>query len=380
MVAEAAFPTWALSAAGLLGFFVLAVGVLLVLLIVSMTKRRSAVDRPLKMILAIVGLFGFYGNNLLADDGPIPSNDSAIEGAVESTDSDSESDSDSETDTAAEDTAAEDTAAEDAAAEDAAGAEEIAPDDTDTSDDTNTAVIEDPTDTANPAEETIDSEATDAEPASDPSTYKKVTQLSVPLDTSPNIIIPPGRPNWVDSAKMDIDIPWKAIMSDPCRTTNEAEASLKTEVYKFAAHYLDEHVLQEAGASDRLGYSEDSQVMRDLLFSPETYSETVFFKDIGDRKMIHAKVHITPVFSSTVRHDWHNYVATLREAQVTRRILFTTVGSFGVLLFIGVVFSYLKFDTATRGYYTGRLQFGAVVAILAVVAAGVLIAKWVNGI
>jgi hypothetical protein len=41
------------------------------------------------------------------------------------------------------------------------------------------------------------------------------------------------------------------------------------------------------------------------------------------------------------------------------------------------MFSFLKLDTATRGYYTGRLQFGAAATILALVAASVLLMKWI---
>ena len=39
-----------------------------------------------------------------------------------------------------------------------------------------------------------------------------------------------------------------------------------------------------------------------------------------------------------------------------------------VLLVLGSVFGYLKLDTLTRGYYTRRLQFAAVIVILTVVA------------
>jgi len=42
---------------------------------------------------------------------------------------------------------------------------------------------------------------------------------------------------------------------------------------------------------------------------------------------------------------------------------------------MGVVFAYLRLDTATKGYYSGRLQFLAAAAILALSAAGVLFAN-----
>jgi hypothetical protein len=38
-----------------------------------------------------------------------------------------------------------------------------------------------------------------------------------------------------------------------------------------------------------------------------------------------------------------------------------------LLAFVGTVFGYLKLDTATRGYYSGRLRFVAGLALLAIV-------------
>ena len=41
------------------------------------------------------------------------------------------------------------------------------------------------------------------------------------------------------------------------------------------------------------------------------------------------------------------------------------------------VFGYFRVDNATRGYYTGRLQFLSAAAILAIVGAGVFCARWI---
>ena len=57
--------------------------------------------------------------------------------------------------------------------------------------------------------------------------------------------------------------------------------------------------------------------------------------------------------------------------------VFFLLGAWPVLGFLGLVFGYLKLDTATRGYYTGRLQIGALAAVLSLAAAGVLLARWI---
>jgi uncharacterized integral membrane protein len=50
------------------------------------------------------------------------------------------------------------------------------------------------------------------------------------------------------------------------------------------------------------------------------------------------------------------------------------LGFGAVLCLLSVVFGYFRLDTATRGYYTGRLQFLAATAILIVIVAGALLA------
>jgi hypothetical protein len=42
------------------------------------------------------------------------------------------------------------------------------------------------------------------------------------------------------------------------------------------------------------------------------------------------------------------------------------------------MFGYFRVDNATRGYYTGRLQFLSAAAILAIVGAGVVLARWIH--
>ena len=49
-----------------------------------------------------------------------------------------------------------------------------------------------------------------------------------------------------------------------------------------------------------------------------------------------------------------------------------------VLLLVAGVFSYFSLDTATRGFYTGRLQFLAAIAILALIGAGLYFARLIT--
>jgi len=64
--------------------------------------------------------------------------------------------------------------------------------------------------------------------------------------------------------------------------------------------------------------------------------------------------------------------------RATSRLAQTGLLSGGVLLLLGSIFGYFRLDNATRGYYTGRLQFMTAAAILAVVGAGAVLAQWIH--
>ena len=64
-------------------------------------------------------------------------------------------------------------------------------------------------------------------------------------------------------------------------------------------------------------------------------------------------------------------------AMSRERVSAGTLLTRGGAMLLGTLFSYFRLDTATKGYYTGRLQFAAAAAILTLVAASVLLAKWI---
>ena len=64
-----------------------------------------------------------------------------------------------------------------------------------------------------------------------------------------------------------------------------------------------------------------------------------------------------------------------QKARVAGRLTTTGIGAGLLLGFLGTVFSYLKLDTLTRGYYARRLQFAAGTVILALAAIVALLAQ-----
>ena len=68
---------------------------------------------------------------------------------------------------------------------------------------------------------------------------------------------------------------------------------------------------------------------------------------------------------------WEKIRATSRLSQVG---LFGGAG----LLLLASVFGYFRMDNATRGYYTGRLQFMTAAAILGIVGVGAILSQWIH--
>jgi len=58
------------------------------------------------------------------------------------------------------------------------------------------------------------------------------------------------------------------------------------------------------------------------------------------------------------------------------RMLFTALIGGALFALLVVVFCYFRLDTGTRGYYTHRLQFLTIGAVLAILTASVLAVKW----
>ena len=58
------------------------------------------------------------------------------------------------------------------------------------------------------------------------------------------------------------------------------------------------------------------------------------------------------------------------QALVQRRVGVAAGGMGLVIIVLGTLFGYLKLDTATRGYYSGRLKLAAAAVILSAVTLG----------
>jgi hypothetical protein len=191
------------------------------------------------------------------------------------------------------------------------------------------------------------------------------------------------RPDWVESKPaLDGDVHQLAIASGPEVRKQAANRMLVKALKSDFDEYINSYLGSEY-ASTLVGYRISEAKKGDertfLLkvgdeayeIGREPFEELIEFPESHlVMNQSHLLVKIDQQVRDSLDHRWS-------EVHATCRLLQTGLGAGVVLLLLGTMFSYFRLDTATRGYYTGRLQFGAAAAILAVIAASVLFAKWI---
>lgn len=183
------------------------------------------------------------------------------------------------------------------------------------------------------------------------------------------IIIPAGRPQWVAAHKSDFSDPKVHriyVTSDPHALPQDARKGLDQALAKATDEYIGDQ-LHSPLAAKFIHY--DIQMIHDR-FVKQTYRETVTFADpVGPMHQLHAQLEFDENFRKEISRTWAGRIAESRLYQVG-------LGAGAALLLLSSVFGYFRLDNATRGYYTGRLQFLTAAAILAVIGGGVFAARW----
>jgi len=201
------------------------------------------------------------------------------------------------------------------------------------------------------------------------------------VDTVTEVRYLTPRPAWVESRpNLSGSTHQLAIESGLYYRKREADRALAEELQKAVNEYVDDY-LGSGYASELVGCqiadsrSGDLRVFRLLLdgdalpITADTFDEQVQVS-FGIMHQSHALVHLDQSVRDKLDQRWS-------EIKARSRLLQTGLGAGALLFLLGTLFGYFKLDTATRGYYTGRLQFGAAAVILSLIAASVLTAKWI---
>ncbi len=185
----------------------------------------------------------------------------------------------------------------------------------------------------------------------------------------PKVSIPyESRPSWVSFQKdFTGDVHRVPLTAGPFVRKSECMKALEKQAQEAVADYVNNY-LGSPRASLFIRYDLDE--INDRLLTEEHIHDELIEVSLGPMHQVHALLEFDPEFRAELDQSW-------REVQAGRRLAQTALGAFGILGLLIVVFGYFKLDTATRGYYSTRLQILATLAILALVAAGVLFYGWI---
>lgn len=183
------------------------------------------------------------------------------------------------------------------------------------------------------------------------------------------IEIPPGRPQWIGSEpNMRGKIHSVAVASGPYKKDGQAQRALDKAIEKATNEYIAEQLGSEL-APTLLRY--DVRTIKEGNLKERYHDEARYPDPVGLMHEHFARLEFDPKFRAELDSRWKHVRAASRLGQ-------TGLVSGAVLLLVMSVFGYFRLDNATRGYYTGRLQFMTAAAILAVVGGGALVARFIT--
>jgi hypothetical protein len=196
-------------------------------------------------------------------------------------------------------------------------------------------------------------------------------ELNTPvIESTDEVKIIGDPPAWVGSLPVTTgEVHTIAVCSGPFATQAEVQRALDQELEKQTARYIEEQ-LDSKLAPQFIHYSAD-EIKQELVSSNNTYSDVVQSPTVGAMQRRHALLEFRPQFRERIHQQWNEVKSKWRLAQ-----LGLVAG--GAILLLSTVFGYFRADNATRGYYTGRLQFLSAAAILAIVGAGAIVAQWIH--
>jgi hypothetical protein len=180
----------------------------------------------------------------------------------------------------------------------------------------------------------------------------KVDPAVVEAEDSTPPAPPAPRPKWLDEPTGLVNgVYYRTVVAGPYATRAACEEAMPAELNAAVDQFVDSYL--GPGASQivhlPLSYIKDEIAKQEY---EETYSAS-----FGPMKNLHRQLAFDRKVCEVLKQRYHNALAEVRMKEFA-------IGAGGVLLLLGTMFSYLKLDTATRGYYTGRLRLATALAIL----------------
>lgn len=200
--------------------------------------------------------------------------------------------------------------------------------------------------------------------------------IEISVDSEPGEVVIPPRPDWVEADPvLEGDVHVMSVPSGLHEFERECRRELDNQLEKAVAEYIDFYLGKVYGdqfkASTFVHY--DLDYIKNHLVK-ETYNEVIQVS-FGPMHQSHARLEFDKAFQADLDSHRDDIRQQWKQMQAVGRLLGAALGFGFVLVMLGIVFGYFRLDTATRGYYTGRLQFSAGVVILAVIVAGIMLAR-----
>ena len=172
-----------------------------------------------------------------------------------------------------------------------------------------------------------------------------------------------ARPAWMDEPTGKRGDEFRTIATaGPYATPQECHQKLNDAIRVAITTYVDHHLSNRSGVEIELPSSfVHNELVRGEWLEQSEYS-------FGPMYNLHAHLVFDKTANDAIDRQFH-------DSQVQGRLASAGAGAGLVLALIGTLFGYLKLDTLTRGYYTGRLRVAAGAAILALAAVAGLLAQ-----
>jgi hypothetical protein len=237
------------------------------------------------------------------------------------------------------------------------------------------AADEDSAEADPPAEGPVVSTSSTDESASDEEDTEPGDDEELTIEIRSGKVIIPPRPEqvakWVESDPVRSgSVHTTAVSSGPQVNRRDCRRALDEELMEAVREYVDEYLgdvyADQVKASSLVNY--DLAYIKKHLVRPENIYHEEIQNSFGPMQQMHALLEFDDAFRKDLDERWHALVAM-------GRVMGTALAFGFVLALLGVVFGYFRIDTATRGYYTGRLQFSAAMVILTLIVAGVFMAR-----
>lgn len=171
-------------------------------------------------------------------------------------------------------------------------------------------------------------------------------------------------PHWMDEPMGKRDGVYRTIATaGPYATPQECNQRLNEAIDEAVRNYIERFMSRRSPAQGEIELPPafiHERIARDEWLQQSQYA-------VGPMYNLHQLL----IFDDGVNQEIDR---RYRESQVAGRLASTGAGAALLLGLIGTMFGYLKLDTLTRGYYTGRLRVAATAAILALATVAGLLA------